>query len=77
MELGLFSRIKLTQLETTDLTKAERTTTAVTQRSHITLNLIDYAYMCRNIPNAVLNSEPNFYCFVYKRVCIHVKRTTK
>lgn len=80
MELGLFSRVKQTQaeiqLETTHFTEAERNT-AVTQRSHITLNLTDYAYMRRNIPNAVLNSEPNFYCFVYERVCVHVQSTTK
>lgn len=82
MELGLslFSRIKLSQveiqLETTHLTEAERNT-RVTERSHITLNLIDYAYMRRNIPNAVLNSEPNFHCFVYECVCVHVQSTKK
>lgn len=59
MELGLFSRIKLTQAETTYLNEAERNT-AVTQHSHITLDLIDYAYMHHDIPNVVLDSEANF-----------------
>lgn len=67
MELGLFSRIKLTraeiQLQTSHLSEAEGNT-GITQRSHITLNLIDYAYVRRNIPNVVLNSQPNFYCYV-------------
>lgn len=74
MELGLFSR-KLTQaeiqLETTHLTEAEE----ILQSPNITLILIDYAYMRCDIPNALLDAEPNFYCFVYERVCVLVQST--